>query len=136
MSTLEFTSPSTGEVCSAAQLIAEVMVRREADKKRVNLPHKFWNTPEWQKKYKQQIIAANGLLKIYSPLAILNGLKRKECSWQYSLRVQGMNDIFKEEQVKIDKVLENCEVLRTFSQDTSTEIKKFGKKTILNKLKD
>lgn len=133
----KFVSPSTGEECSAAQLLAEIMVKREADKKRIVLPYKFWNQETWKKKYKNQIVAANGLLKLYEPLAILNALKRKECSWQFSLRANGLNDIFKEEQEKLDKVKEVAkESTQTFTNTTVTEIKKFGKQSKLDKLRD
>jgi hypothetical protein len=122
---------------TSAQQIAEIMVRREAAKQKIVLPLKFWNNEPWKKKYKSQIIAANGLLKLYEPAAILNALKRKECSWQYSLRIKGMNDIFKEEQAKLDNLkIAAQESERTFSQATTTEVKKFGKESKLNKLRD
>jgi hypothetical protein len=102
-STEIFKSITTGEDCKAPQLLAEIMCVREAKKKGISLPHKFWNTPEWKKKYKIQILAANSLLKVYSPMAILNALKRKECNWQYSLRANGISDTCDEEQRKLDK---------------------------------
>jgi hypothetical protein len=99
----KYYSPSTGEECTAAQLIAEIMVTREAAKKKLSLPYKFWNLIEWKKKYKNQILGANSLLKVYSAEAILRALKRKECSWQYSIRANGISDICDEEQRKLDK---------------------------------
>lgn len=122
---------------TAAQKLAEIMVRREAAKKKIVLPLKFWNTDPWKKKYKQQIIAANALLKIYEPAAIFNALKRKECSWQYSLRANGINDACKEEQALLEKkevVIE--EFNREFSTAVTTEIKKFGTESKRNKLRD
>jgi len=134
---MEFKSVSTGEGCSAAQLIAEIVVKREFDKKRIPLSGHWWNKEPYKKKYKNQIIAANSLLKLYEPLAILNALKRKECQWQYSLRAQGINDICKEEQQKLDKIKELAQKSnREFSTETQTEIKKFGQQSKLDKLRD
>lgn len=100
---MKVTSPSTGEECTPAQLLAEIMVKREADKSKINLPYKFWNNEPWKKKYKQQIIAANGLLRVYDLSVILSVLKRKDCSWQYSLRANGIASACAEEQIKFDK---------------------------------
>jgi hypothetical protein len=99
---MEFTSPSTNEVCTAAQLIAEIMCVRKAQKKGINLPYKFWNIDEYRKEYRQQIIAANAILKLYSPLAVLGALKRKDCQWQFSLRANGLPDAIAEEQKRLD----------------------------------
>lgn len=87
-----------------AQQIAKIMVEREIKKQKVSVPPDYWNYEPWKKKFKLQVIAAHSLFKLYEPEAILNALKRKECSWQYSLRVKGMNDIFKEEQAKLEKL--------------------------------
>lgn len=98
---MNYQSPSTGESCTPSQLIAEIMVTREIRKKEKCVPFKFWNNEPWKKKFKQQIIAANSMLKLYEPAAILAALARKECSWQYSLRANGIADVIEEEQNKI-----------------------------------
>lgn len=132
-----FVSPTSGKECTAAQYLAELMVTREAAKQKIKLAVGFWNSPLWKKKYKQQIIAANSLLKIYSPQAIINALKRKECSWQYSLRANGINDACNEEQIKLDQITETMlESERKFDNITTSEVKKFGKESKLNKLRD
>src|SRR3954466_5444680 len=100
---MSYTSLNTGQPCKAPHLIAEIMLTREARKKNVQLPYKFWNTDEWKKKYKLQIMAAHALLKVYSAEAILNALKRKDCAWQYSLRAGNLPDVIDEEQKKLDK---------------------------------
>ena len=111
---MQYTSLNSNESCTAAQLIAEIMVTREADKKRITLPYKFWNLPEWKKKYTRQIISANAILKLYSPMAVLNALKRKETLWCHSLRTYQLTDIIEEEQKRLDNqdklVLESQEI--------------------------
>ncbi len=66
------------------------------------LPVKFWNLPKWKKIYMQQLLTANSLLKMYSPQAIIAGLRKHPKA--YSLRAQWLDDTFKEEQEKIDKL--------------------------------
>jgi hypothetical protein len=135
-SNLKFKTLTTNEECTAAQLLAETMCVREAQKKRISLPHRFWNTAEWKKKYKSQILAANVLLKIYSPLAILNALKRKECSWQYSLRINGISDIIDEEQRKLDsqqKLIEESKEIKINNTDEFRQIET-GKQSRKSKL--
>ena len=100
---MNFVSIITGKSCKPAHLIAEIMCDREAKKKRIPLPHKFWNTDEWKKKYKMQIITATALLKLYSPEIILKTLNRKDCQWQYSLRESKFLDALNEEQMNADK---------------------------------
>ena len=121
----------------AAKQLAEIMVTREAKKKGIPLVGKWWNEGILKKKYKMQIIAAHALLKVYEPLAILNALKHKKCQWQYSLRADGINDACIEEQEKLDKIkVLASESNREFSEAVTTEVKKFGKQSKLDKLRD
>jgi hypothetical protein len=87
---------------TAPNYISEIMCERLALKDGIaSLPHKFWSIPRWKKIYLQQILAANSLLKIYSPTAIINTLKKNpRC---YSLRAKWLEDIFKAEQEEVDK---------------------------------
>lgn len=80
--------------------IVEMICERMAQKNKTTLPVKFWNTPKWKKIFLTQLLAATSLLKIYSAPAIIAGLKR---SYQtYSLHAKWLDDIFKEEQTKLD----------------------------------
>jgi len=120
---MSYNSPSTGEPCKAPHLIAEIMISREAKKKNIPLPHKFWNTDEWKKKYKLQIMAAHTLLKVYSAQAILNTLKRKDCQWQYSLRANGIPEAIDEEQKKLDKEVKLIEESKKVEVQNPTEFR-------------
>lgn len=100
---MSYKSILTGQTCKPAHLIAEIMCDREAKKKKIMLPSKFWNTEEWKKKYKLQIISATALLKVYSPELILKTLNRKDCQWQYSLRESKFLAALNEEQINFDK---------------------------------
>lgn len=86
-----------------ARELADIMVRRYAQKELgISLPQNYWRLPKWKAMYGQQIIAANGLLNVYSIDAIRAALKRKDGSWQWSLRTKALIPIIKEEQTKIE----------------------------------
>ncbi len=133
---MSYVSISTGESCTAAQLIAEMMVLRRASKQKVKLTGHFWKQEPWRKYYGEQVIAANALLKIFAPQAIFKALKRKECSWQYSLRTNGLSDIIKEEQTKFEAEQVNLQRSseREFNTATTTELPSFGKASLRSKL--
>lgn len=132
-----YVSISTGESCTAAQLLAEMMVLRRASKQKVKLTGHFWKVEPWRKYYGEQIIAANALLKIFAPKAIFQALKRKECSWQYSLRTKGLSDIIREEQTKFEAEQANLQksAEREISTATTTNlVSQGGKKSLRSKL--
>ena len=89
------------ENCSPAQLLTEIVVERFAKKKGKKLPPKFWTNLEWKQQYRQQIVAANALLKLYSLEAILNALNGK-CDWCYSLRTNQLKNEIAKEQATLD----------------------------------
>ena len=71
-----YKSPSTGDYCTGAQYIAEMMCQRMAEKDNEgSLAYKFWNTKKWQKTYQLQVIAANRLVEKYEERAIIAALK-------------------------------------------------------------
>jgi hypothetical protein len=131
-----YVSPNSGQECSPAQYIAEIMCTREAAKQNITLPHKFWNQQPWKKKYANQIIAANGLLKVYDAEAIVRGINHPRISWAYSLRVRGLTDIIAEEQLKLDaqrKEAQKSSVVYT-DNTLAKPAPQIGKKTIISKL--
>ena len=94
---------SSGSFVTAEQYIAELMCERQARRKKLDLPQKFWQIDHWKKPYKIQLIAAQGLLKIYDAKAILNALKAKDGSNIYSLHAPHIDDIIKREQASLDR---------------------------------
>ena len=63
----KYKSPSTGDFCTPAQYIAEIICQRCAKHEKVGtLPYKFWNLPKWKKIYIRQVSLANKLIKEYS----------------------------------------------------------------------
>jgi len=102
-----YTSKYTDRKLTAAQKIAEVICEKQALKKAEPLFFRFWNSPKWEKEFKTQLFFANSLLKLYSPQAILTGLKDKRAYSVHSLGASFiLDEIFKEEQEKLDKAEE------------------------------
>jgi hypothetical protein len=107
--------------------LAKVMVSRLIKKSGKTPVDGFWNDVEWRRKFQEQIIAAHALLKIYSFTAMMNVLRTKEGSWQYSLRVKTLHELFAVEQRRLEKLEAKVEKAKEIVVSESVEIKpKFG----------
>jgi hypothetical protein len=91
---------SNGKEIAAAQYLAEMMCERMAQKNRKELPQRFWNQPEWKKSYRSQLLAAQGLLKIYDESVVIRAVKNLKGI--YSLRAPSLDDAIKEEKKKAE----------------------------------
>lgn len=81
--TQKFKSISTGQPCSTAQYLAELVCIRKAEKEnKGSLGYKFWNNGD---NYKIQIRVAHKLIKKYGERAILHYLNSPSGSNVYSL---------------------------------------------------
>lgn len=89
-----------GGFVTPAQYIAEIMCERAAKKDKKDLPVKFWNLPTWKRTFMTQVLAANSVLKLYSPKAIIAALRRAPTV--YSLRAHWLDPIMQEEQAKVE----------------------------------
>ena len=127
---------SSGSFVTAAQYIAELMCEKQARRKKLDLPQKFWQIDYWKKPYKIQLIAAQGLLKIYDVKAILNALKAKDGSNIYSLHAPHLDDIIKREQASLDRKPAAPEKEITRKSTTERPRDHVVKKTALGKLRD
>lgn len=94
-----YSSRYGGGFISPAQYIAELMCERIASSKGKNLIVKFWNSPEWKKPFMVQLLAANSLLKLYKPQAIISGLRRSPKT--YTLHAKWLDELFQEEEAKL-----------------------------------
>lgn len=119
-----------------SQYLAEYVCRREANKKKINLPEKFWNLPEWKVKYKKAIIAANKLLKIYDIKAILYALEKVK--WCYSLHLSSIKDFAEEKQIELDKINHNIRLseITEFKDNTLSKPRNNTYNSLINSIKD
>tara|TARA_R110002020_G_scaffold846_5_gene4201 strand:+ start:1320 stop:1760 length:441 start_codon:yes stop_codon:yes gene_type:complete len=132
-----YKSPSTGEYCTAAQYIAEIVCQRQAEKDNIGTPaYKFWNTEKWKKSYTHQIILANRLVKKYDERAIVKALKGARGKSIYSLRFPGLEDLIKKEQESLNRSGDE-ESIDIKDIDTNSKPRKpFGNKSSFSKLRD
>ena len=93
----KYTSPSTGEYCSAAQYVAELICQRQADREKLGtLPYKFWNKSKWKTKYIRQVASANKLINEFGEGPVISFIKSKAGN-----RVISLNPKFVKEQISI-----------------------------------
>jgi hypothetical protein len=131
---MKYKSVNTGEYVSAHQYIAELIVKRKADKLKEILPNKYWNLKDnkWAKEYRSQVQQSARLTKKYSPIAITRAMTN--LSWCYSL----FNKTLLEEIKKEQKVLDSQNKLPSKTVEISKETKPakaFSRKNKLGKLK-
>jgi hypothetical protein len=134
----KFQSPSTGEACTSAQYIAEILITRRAKKEKKPLPHKFWNDDNWKKKFKVEMIAINSLLKIYDEMAVVKALESQKGKTIYSIRCPWLDELIEEEQTKLQQTPEIQKDIPVKVETTEQKDmgKTFGKKTNISRLRD
>jgi hypothetical protein len=132
----KFLSISTGEPCGGPHYIAELLVTRQAKKDKKALPYKFWNTPEWKKQYKLQMMGVQTLLRLYSELAIINALQSQKGKNIYSIRCPWLDELIEEAEKKLQQKPEVIEILDKVEQPKKEIAPSFGKKTNISKLRE
>ena len=128
-----FKSPSTGEYCTIAQYIAEILMQRKAEKDNVgSLPYKFWNKQQ-KKAYTRQVQNVNKLIgefgekRVYDYL--INKNKRVYSSLPKWVKEEISSHILPAQKEKEEKYF-------TESVDVNKKPRKaFGKKTLFSKLR-
>ena len=131
-----FKSPSTGEYCTVAQYIAEILIQRkaEADNKG-SLAYKFWNKTQ-KKNYTRQVQAVSTLIGKFGESAvfdyIINTNKRV-----YSASPKWVKEAVEKHKSVLDRrPKQNIEVTEVSRDNTESQPRKtFGKKTLFSKLR-
>jgi hypothetical protein len=129
-----YKSHSSGEECTAAQLIAEILITRQEQKKKNIVPHKFWNLPKYKKRYIFTIIQANGLLKLYSGDAIIAALMAN--NWIAWANANALPQMIKKEEARIAKLKIDLESVTETVHKETKPMKVYGKQSMLSKLRD
>ena len=131
-----FKSPSTGEYCTVAQYIAEILIQRkaEADNKG-SLAYKFWNKTQ-KKNYTRQVQAVSTLIGKFGESAvfdyIINTNKRV-----YSASPKWVKEAVEKHKSVLDRRPKQKTEVTEVSRDNieSQPRKTFGKKTLFSKLR-
>lgn len=99
----KYKSSSTGNPCTAAQYIAELVCTRKRNKDNTgSLPYKFWNNSH-KEEYEIQIRVANKIIKKYGEEALMHFLNKGSGTKTYSLGFLHSSKKF----VLISKFVEN-----------------------------
>jgi hypothetical protein len=126
---------STGDYCTCAAYLAEMMCLRLAEHKNEgNLTHKFWNKKPWDWTFKQQLFTANSLIKKYGELAVVKAVNSPFLSKVFSLKNKRVVPEIKR-QLKIIEEQANKKQELDVKEKPTARKKSYGKKTGLNKLR-
>ena len=126
---------STGDYCTCAAYVAEIMCMRNAENKNQgSLPYKFWSKKPWDWTFKRQLFAAKKLLKTFSEAALVKAIHSDEFRSIFSLNNPRALPTIK----KYAKIVEEEQDKQQQLEVTENPIarkKTYGKKSSLNKLR-
>lgn len=126
---------STGDYCTCASYLAELMCLRLAEHKNEGkLGYKFWNKKPWDWTFKQQLFTANSLIKKYGEMAVVKAVNSPSLAKVFSLK----NKRVVPEILKQAKLIEeNKDKKQDLDIKEKPTVRKntYGKKSKLNKLR-
>lgn len=93
-------SPYSDSFIHPAQFLCEIICEKKASTEGKELPRSFWQLPEWLKYYKQQLVAANSLLKKFEWQAVSRALRDKSMYKCWSLRSPFLLKVIEKENAK------------------------------------
>jgi len=126
---------STGDHCTCAAYLAEMMCLRLAEHKNEgNLTYKFWNKKPWDWTFKQQLFTANALIKRYGEVAVIKAVNSPYLSKVFSLKNKRVEPEIKKQLKLIEDNKDKKQELNVKEQP-KTRKKTYGKKSKLNKLR-
>lgn len=128
---------STGDHCTCAAYVAEIMCKRNAENKNQgSLPYKFWNKKPWNWTFKRQLIAANKLLKTFSEEALVKAIHSKEFKGVFSLNHPKVIGVIKRCELLLDEQRAKPKQEINVNKNAKRRKKNYGKKSnILDKLR-
>lgn len=131
----KYVSKVSGRDTSAAQFITELVISRQADKKKEDLPDKFWNMPEWKLEYKRQIVKANVFLKVYDADIVIATLLSHNNRWINSLWLPSLCELIEKQQIIFDR--EDHSKVLEFTDNTKCHPgKKYGTQSEISRMRE
>lgn len=126
---------STGDYCTCASYLAELMCLRLAEHKNEGkLGYKFWNKKPWDWTFKQQLFTANALIKKYGESAVVKAVNSPYLSKVFSLKNKRVVPEINR-QLKLIKDSKDKKQELDIKEQATTRKKTYGKKSKLNKLR-
>ena len=127
---------TTGDHCTCAAYIAEIMCLRNAQNKNEgSLPYKFWNKKPWNWTFKRQLLAATKLLKEYPEEVLVKAVDSPEFSRIFSLNNPKALPIIKKYNVEYQNSQKKEKQELDVKEKATTRKKSFGSKSKLDKLR-
>jgi hypothetical protein len=132
----KYKSNNSGQDCTAAQYLAELMCTRQAQRHNVDLPFKFWNLDIWKKPYMTELFKAYALLKLYPEEVVVKAIDNT--TWLSTLLYKDISTILDKEQDKQNHLKKQAEQAKTFEETKTDEAQdKFvNKKSKLSRLRE
>lgn len=125
---------STGDYCTCAAYLAEMMCLRLAEyKNEGNLTYKFWNKKPWDWTFKQQMFTANSLIKKYGEKAVVRAVMNQKSV--FSLKNKRIIPEIKKQIAIIEQEKNKPKQDLKINKEAKTRNKSYGKKSGLNKLR-
>ncbi len=120
----------------AAQYVTELICEKKAKVDKKDLPVKFWELPEWNKYFRNQIASANKLVKTYGEHAVIAALHDNRTWKTYSLRAKWLIPIIEEYKRKAELAKQIAEKISYDFSEKSTFESNNRKKSVISKLRD
>lgn len=131
----KYVHESTGEYCTCAAYVAEIMCKRNAENKNEgSLPYKFWNTGKWKWTYQRQVQAANKMLEKFSEKALVRAVNSPEFNRIFSLNHPKCVGIIRRYELLLSEEENSRQDIVVHEKPTRRK-KSYGKKNLLSKLR-
>ena len=132
----QYKHESTGDYCTCAAYVAEIMCRKNAENKNQgSLPYKFWNKKPWDWTFKRQLFAANKLIKKFSEAAVVKAIHSNEFRGVFSLNHPKVVGVISKYQLLLDEEKNKPKQEIKAKPNAKRRKKSYGKKKILDKLR-
>ena len=129
-----FKSPSTGEYCTTAQYIAEILVQRKAEKaNKGSLAYKFWSKTQ-KAQYTRQVQRCNKLIAEFGEKRVYDYVINKNRR-VYSVLPNWVKEEISNHNVKEQSVVKTKLNIKK-SDPNAKPRKPFGYKTLFSKLRN
>ncbi len=128
---------STGDYCTCAAYVAEIMCRRNAENKNEgSLPYKFWNRKPWNWTFRRQLYAANNLIKDFSEEAVVKAINSEEFRGIFSLNHPKVIGVIRKYQLLLDEEKSKPKQEIEIKRDAKVRKNSYRGKNILSKLRN
>ena len=129
-----FKSPSTGEYCTTAQYIAEILVQRKAEKdNKGSLAYKFWSKTQ-KAQYTRQVQRCNKLIAEFGEKRVYDYVINKN-KRVYSVLPNWVKEEISNHNVKEQSVVKTKLNIKKLDPNAKPR-KPFGSKTLFSKLRN